>query len=150
MPSKENQSEHFQDVRCPSRKQFSQWSWGLGFSTSLLLEFLGWSSLTLPEQFPQLPEELPACNRVGASRKFPTPISCPSWPLCWASCLILFLGSGTGDHHYVPTPQCLPVPPAASQGPFKSMLPECLALGGCRWYQESPHCQALRTQFCPS
>ena len=52
----------------------------------------------------------------------PTPISCPSWPLCWACCLILFLGSGTGDHHYVPTPPCLPVPPVAAQGPFKSFL----------------------------
>ena len=30
------------------------------------------------------------------------------------------------------------------------MLTECLASGGCQWYQDSQHCQALRTQFYAS
>lgn len=112
---------------------FHNEAWDLGFSTCLL-EFLGLPSPIHSQQFPPLPEGLP--SRVWASRKFPTSVSCPSRPLCWVSCLILFLGPGSGDGHYVPTPHRLPVQPyrkphwLASQGPFQVAFSLPLARAG--------------------
>lgn len=120
MPSQKNQTEHFQDGRCASGSSFHNEA---GVSDSQLpCYWNSWADPAPPSHSSShsFLKGYPLQQGVGASQKFPTPISCPSWPVRWASCLILFLGSGAGDRHYVPTPPRLPVPPAVSQGPFKA------------------------------